>query len=707
MSLQISIDGRSLSVEKGKTILQVARQNGIDIPTLCDLPGLASHGSCRMCIVEIQGRLNTPTACTTLVEEGMVVQTESPNVQALRKELLKLLLSEHPSGCLICTERSHCDDCMVTLRKTSVVTGCRSCPQDGQCQLQILAERFGLTEVGYPGRYRMLPVEKNDPFFDRDYNLCVLCGRCVRVCEENHFLSTLTMVSRGTDVIVGTAFGQSHLEAGCSFCGACVEVCPTGTLSEKTRKWDGKPEYEVATTCALCSAGCQIKLLVKNDMVIGSLPDHAGESDMLCVKGRFGITELVNHPTRLEQPVVVNRDGSLPVSWEQAIETAAEKISSCAPGKYGMLISADCSNETLYIAQKFVREVARSNHLQTSSTALYGVGLQAIQRLYGLAQPLSVLRGADAILCLGFDGKYAQSVVDVELHRAKRSGAKLITFNAAEHSLSKAADEWLRPEPGEEADLLEMLLESTRAGAGKQQEHLSPAAVHAERVAGMLLESKRAVILLGPSLLTHPDNLFLLKAVERLVAQTAAQLIILPDSVNLAGAFRTGIVTPATTAGIHDLEVLHLVGETVPPHLPAEPFILYQNIYPPIRELSSGLTLPAAAFTEEDGTFLDHSGRMRSIRRAVSAPGSALPSWQILCRIAQKLGVAGFDYENAAQVQAEFETLDSTSADLAVSIPGLLQPGLDVFRWAQREDHSYMGFPLGTWVAGFRTLYPE
>src|SRR5512138_615127 len=476
MSLQISINGRSLSVEKGKTILQVARANGIDIPTLCDFPGLPSHGSCRMCIVEIEGRSNTPTACTTLVEDGMVVQTESPTVRALRTELFKLLLSEHPSSCLFCPEKSHCDDCMVTLRKSGVTTGCRSCPQDGQCQLQVLVDRFGLTEVGYPVRYRMLPVQRNDPFFDRDYNLCVLCERCVRACEENHFSSTLTLTSRGTDAIVGTAFGQSHLEAGCSFCGACLEVCPTGSLSEKTRKWDGMPERTVSTTCPLCSAGCQIDLLVKNDMVIGSLPAHANGSDMLCVKGRFGITELVNHPTRLQQPRIVNGEGSSPVAWDAAIATAAEKISACDPGKYGMLISADCSNETLYVAQKFVREVVSSNHLRTSSTAVYGDSLHALRRLYGFAQPLSVLREADVILCLGFDGKYAQSVVDVELQRAKNAGARLITFNAREHSLSKAADEWLQPAPDEEADVLEMLVES--ACAEELQHHLPSIAAH-------------------------------------------------------------------------------------------------------------------------------------------------------------------------------------------------------------------------------------
>jgi NADH-quinone oxidoreductase subunit G len=319
---------------------------------------------------------------------------------------------------------------------------------------------------------------------------------------------------------------------------------------------------------------------------------------------------------------------------------------------------------------------------------LYGDGLQAIQRLYELSKPLSVLVGADVILCLGFDGKYAQSVVDVKLNQAKKLGAQIITLNAEEHSLSKAADEWLRPAPGEELSLLEALVEGTRGSSSAPQ---------LQRASQLLLESKRTVILLGPSFLAHPDNLSLLKAVEQLIAQANAELVMLPDTVNLAGAFQMGIVAPVIADELQGLEVLHLVGETVPADLPAGSFILYQNIYPPARDLATGLILPTAAFTEEDGTFIDHAGTMRSIHRAVQAPGSSLPSWQILCRIAQKLGVPGFDYENAEQIRAEFETMAIPSVDLV---------GSDV-RAGRRDDHSYMGFPIGTWVAGFRFLYPQ
>ena len=256
-----------------------------------------------MCIVEIEGRPNTPTACTTLVEDGMIVQTDSPEVHALRRELFKLLLSEHPCELPVLpgakslrrmhghAAKSRCHDRLPLLSRRWTVRAAGH----GGIDLK-------LAEVGYPVRYRMLPVEKKDPFFDRDYNLCVLCERCVRACEENHFSSVLTLTSRGTDTVVGTPLDALILQAGCSFCGACLEVCPTGRCRKRPANGSGVPEREVSTTCPLCSAGCQISLLVKNDMVIGSLPDHASGTDILCVKGRFGITEMVNHPTRLEQP---------------------------------------------------------------------------------------------------------------------------------------------------------------------------------------------------------------------------------------------------------------------------------------------------------------------------------------------------------------------------------------------------------------------
>ncbi len=180
----INIDNRSLAVPKGLTILEVARRNEIYIPTLCAHKDLTPFGGCRMCIVEVEKMRGLPTACTTPVEEGMVIRTETAQVHAVRLEILQLILSEHTSSCLICEEKEECKRFSTTIRKAGVTTGCRYCPNDSQCELQLVADKMGLKEIGYPIYYRNLPVEKDDPFFDRDYNLCILCGRCVRMCQD-------------------------------------------------------------------------------------------------------------------------------------------------------------------------------------------------------------------------------------------------------------------------------------------------------------------------------------------------------------------------------------------------------------------------------------------------------------------------------------------------------------------------------------------
>lgn len=701
MSVQIHINERPLSVEQGLTILQAARLHGIYIPTLCDFPGLPSHGSCRMCLVEIEGRPNTPTACTTPVEEGMRIYTATPRVQALRSEILQMLLSEHPSSCLFCQEQDHCDECMVTLRKSGVTTGCGSCPKDEQCTLQgivrEMVQQAGLTGVGYPIHYRMLPVEKFDPFFDRDYNLCVLCGRCIRVCGERHFNNILTYTSRGTQTVVGTAFHHTHLEAGCSFCGACVEVCPTGALSEKTRKWEGKPDGETASTCLLCSMGCQLRLLAKNNRVIGSLPNHESGTEALCVKGRFGITELVNTPSRLKVPQKWNGAGELTIEWEEAIQAAAEKLSACPPDRFAMQMSPYSTNEDLYVARKFTRDVMKTNVTQ-GAPAEAGQALTAILRE---SQPLSSLVEASTIVCIGLDGKYAQSVVEVWLHQAHKRGAKIITIHAKEHSLSPYTDEWLRPAEGEETALIDMLTGACAMHAPADQ----PPASAIERAASLLRPTgaptgAAPAIIVGPDCLSHPHSAQLLEAIYRLAKQTGASLTPLPEQGNLIGAMLLGGFSslPANQA----LDVLYLIGEAIPNNVVGEPYLLYQNMYPPTGSRPADLILPTTAFTETEGAAVDYAGRIQPIRPAAPAPGQALPSWQILCRIAQAMGAQGFDYASAADIQAEIAALvpgfrDPARIDWQAAAPLTTAP-------AAAPAHTYMGYPLTCWVHGLRSL---
>jgi formate dehydrogenase alpha subunit len=375
-TIAISIDNQPLRVKAGTTILKAARQSNIYIPTLCDHKELTPFGGCRMCIVEVDGMRGFPTACTTPVVEGMIIRTNTVQLQSIRSEILQLILSEHPCSCLICDEQDECKEFSGTIRKADVTTGCRYCPNDGQCELADVVKTVGVKEINYPINYRYLPIEKEDPFYDRDYNLCILCGRCVRMCQEIRAANTLTFKQRGRQTVIGPAFDRTHIEAGCEFCGACISVCPTGALSEKTGKWQGKAEREETTTCALCGVGCQILLQIKDNEVINVLPpvngpaldgkdDPVVNNGQLCVKGRFCVPELVNNYRRLKKPYLVCDGLKADVSLEKAIETAADKLAACPPEQFGMVISPNCTNEDLYVAQKFARTVMISNNIDT------------------------------------------------------------------------------------------------------------------------------------------------------------------------------------------------------------------------------------------------------------------------------------------------------------------------------------------------------
>jgi NADH dehydrogenase/NADH:ubiquinone oxidoreductase subunit G len=698
--LLIHMDDQPLSVEKGVTILQAARQNGIEIPTLCDFPGLPPHGSCRLCIVEIKGRHNTPTACTTPAEEGMVIYTHSPKVRELRRELIQMLLAEHPSACVFCPEKERCDECMVTLRKAGVTTGCGSCPKNEQCELQTLAAQYGVEKPVYPIRYHLLPVEKRDPFIDRDDNLCILCGRCIRACESLHFASSMTFTRRGVNAQVDTAFQRTHLETGCTFCGSCVEVCPTGALTEKTRKWSGKPERETPTTCPFCAIGCQIQLLSKQGRVIGSLPNHRAGTGVLCVKGRFSITEMVNHPMRLKQPQKRAGVYLQGIGWEEALSSAAEKLAACAPGRFGLRISASCTNEDLYVARQFARQVMKTGLISTSAHTGYGSGMGGVARLLQASCSLEIIDNAPVVLCLGLEDPYASVVVEEHLLRAKNRGGKIIHLGTRRLGWSGNAEVWLPAGRGEEMSLIQNLAELTT----RQDSH-QPEASSMDRAARLLSQSDSPVIILGPALLAHPGNPLLVQSVERLVQSIAARVITLPEPANLAGALRLGLGSAELTG--RDLDVLYLIGEAVPAALPGRPFILYQNICPPEGAAEADLLLPAAAFSEQQGTFIDYAGRVRELCPAVPAPGEALPGWMILSRIARQMGAQGFDYTCVEDIWRAAQAELPGFPDLPQRTGEALVAGDSRAGMGASDEPSYLGFPLAHWAAGLRSLYPE
>jgi formate dehydrogenase alpha subunit len=756
-TVTLSIDNRTLAVPRGTSILEAARRHDIYIPSLCAFKDLTPFGGCRLCIVEVDGMRGLPTACTTPVELGMAVRTHTALLHDMRREILQLILSEHPCSCLVCDEGTECRNYATTIRKVGVTTGCRWCPNDGRCELQDVAGYLNLKEINYPVSYRGLPVEKNDPFYDRDYNLCILCGRCVRVCQEVRAAGTLAFCRRGHQTIIGTAFGRSHLEAGCEFCGACVEVCPTGALSEKASKWDGKADREVITTCPLCGVGCQLRLLVKSDEVIGSLPadDELVNNGQLCVKGRFCISELVNGHQRVTRPYRMHEGFRTEITWSEALDRAAEVIAGCPPEEFALLVSPDATNEDLYIAQKFTRTVVGSHQVDTSARLFYGSALSAYLRLLTMSVPLTEAKQAAAILCVGLDTRFGRSVVGVELRRAIRRGAKIITIHPRSHSLSFISDRWLQPAPGMELDMIRSLAELTagrsRNGDGDVQSS-----------ADLLRQATKAVILVGSEYMAHADSSAILEAIARIADNLGAAVMALPAQSNLVGSLLMGAYPELLPGGFAAnnaesrellatqwgtvlpepvtlwnatalspalrMKVLYLVGTLVPAPRTLADVIIFQNIYPPALAHDADLVLPAAAFTEVDGSLINGEGRVQQVRQAVTPPGTALPNWEILCRLARRLGRPGFEFASAQDIRREITALIPDFGDPMEPTrqPGLLPSG-DPFaafatRCGKRErtgrpapytlsismaEHTYHGHPLALWVEGAARVFVE
>ena len=754
--ITIIIDNQSYNVDKGLTILNAAQQNNIYIPSLCAHKDLSPHGGCRMCIVEVEGMRGFPTSCTTTVEDGMVIRTKTKKLIKERKEILQLFLSEHTSSCLICGEKDECREYMGTIRKVGVTTGCRFCPKDGQCELQDIVEKTGIQELSYHVNYRNLEVEKDDPFYDRDYNLCILCGKCIRVCQEIRIASILSFKQRGHNTVIGPAFKRSHVEAGCEFCGACVSICPTGALYEKTRKWDGKHDKEVVSSCGFCGIGCQVKLLVKNGRIMGSLPedDPIVNNDQLCVKGRFCISETVNGHKRVKKPYVPVNGTNVFMSWEKAIDKCADVLKKCKPDQFGMLISPNCTNEDLYIAQKFTRVVMESNNIDTSTRLFYGKGFNSYINLFKRKTTLSDVKKADCILCFGLDAKYGRSVAGVEIRRAIRRGAKIISINPKEHSIGLNAEKWLKPQPGNEIAVLTTLETLTSKSNGKKRK----AENDILETAAILNKSKSCTILIGSEFLNNHNNNKIFDIIYKIADNLDAGILPLPAQNNFIGSILMGTYPELLPGGKSSskssninalkkkwkteipeykkgwdsnillngkkLKVLYLIGETILSDKVGIESLIFQNIYPPENNLETDIILPSTAFTETDGTFVNGEGRVQKINKAVNAPGEALPDWKILCKLAQKMGKSGFDFKNVNEIRKEisgfieeFKTVNRKPVKFAVEeklnlktssrTSGKTEKKYPFLLITSVSEHIYKGFSLVDKVEGLKKLFSE
>ena len=363
------INGKKVEAEEGQTILEVAREEGIDIPTLCYHEAVSSAGACRMCVVEVKGARSLVASCAAPVTPNMVVQTETAQVVEARRMVLQLLLSSGNHNCAVCGSAAD-NWTEFQLKVQEAEAGTELCPVWGDCRLQDLAFRYQVTGERFEPTETAYPMETANPFILRDFSRCIQCGRCVQACNEVQVNQAIHFGYRGADTKIIAAGDRPYIDSDCVFCGECVQACPVGALVEKDARYEARPweTRKVRTTCTYCGVGCQLYLHVRDNRVVKvtGVEDVAPNYGSLCVKGRFGF-DFIHSPDRVKTPLIKESGSFREASWDEALDLVARKLGDIkaehGSDSIGMLTSARITNEENYIAQKFARAVLGTNNV--------------------------------------------------------------------------------------------------------------------------------------------------------------------------------------------------------------------------------------------------------------------------------------------------------------------------------------------------------
>src|SRR5450756_2535640 len=458
--ITLTIDGQSVTAPEGTSIMRAAMEAGTQIPKLCSTDMVDAFGSCRLCLIEIEGRAGTPASCTTPAMPGLMVHTQTERLKKLRKGVMELYISDHPLDCLTCAANGDCE-----LQDMAGAVGLRDVRYGYQGENHVFAKSSGTPNAAW------MPKDESNPYFTYDPSKCIVCSRCVRACEEVQGTFALTISGRGFDSRVSPGMDESFLGSECVSCGACVQACPTATLTERSVIEIGQPEHSVVTTCAYCGVGCAFKAEMRGEEVVRMVPYKDGKANRghSCVKGRFawGYT---THKERILKPMIRETIAEpwREVSWDEAFGFAASKFRGIQE-KYGRdaiggITSSRCTNEETYLVQKLIRAGFGNNNVDTCARVCHsptGYGLkQTLGESAGTQNFDSVMK-ADVIFVIGANPTDGHPVFASQMKRRLREGARLIVADPRRIDLVRTphiqAEQHLKLRPGTNVALINSL----------------------------------------------------------------------------------------------------------------------------------------------------------------------------------------------------------------------------------------------------------
>jgi len=606
--IRLQIDGKEVQAPEGMNVLNAAELAGIHIPNLCYLKGMKGIGACRLCLVEIEGMKAPLIACNTKVKEGMVINTQTEKVLETRKFVIDLILSMHPLDCMTCTKA-------------------------GVCNLQRYAYDFELKESSFARKKFGYPSDEANPFIKRDPEYCILCGKCVRVCEYQG-TNVLDFMGRGVGAKVITAQDKPLQESECTFCGSCVDACPVNALLEADRWRKGREwEYEkTRSVCLLCGNGCYISVSAKDGRVakINSGAADGSVEKYICAYGRFGF-DCIEAETRVTSPMKKVGNELKETTWEDAINIVAKKLKKASTSA-GFISTAGIMNEDALVLKQLAAAVKSKNLDTTASLYSDANSLKNPERL-----GTSDIDSADLIILAGLNPNQWTRVLpalDAAVRRRVNSGAKLIVVNSGDTNISAVATLSIK---GDEAKILSEIAQGVISKGAKVPKKMVHALASVDptddaiKGAELFMAANNPLIFSSPSLYDASANLSLIKGAAAAV----------PIESNAKGVILMGIEGEGKSYKemVGDgMSAIYAIGELPLSKRPKTDFLVVQDSHLTELAKQADVVLPSAAFLEASGTIVDYMGRLKCLCKAIEPAGQSMSHREILMAVAKAVG---------------------------------------------------------------------